>query len=122
MWVYYGDTGRVEGDDATRTATTYDATGAMTGTRPYTTEENAAADAAIAEATAQAQYEAGRLIVRQIVTDLRAEKARAQAVIDTPNATIKSNPAPYVVDVARAAKRIADAALDLARYAAPDRN
>ena len=36
MWVYYGDTGRVEGDDATRTATTYDATGAMTGTRPYT--------------------------------------------------------------------------------------
>ena len=25
MWVYYGDAGRVEGDDATRTATTYDA-------------------------------------------------------------------------------------------------
>ena len=50
MWVYYGDTGRVEGDDATRTATTYDATGAMTGTRPYTPRENAVADAAVADA------------------------------------------------------------------------
>ena len=119
MWVYYGDTGRVEGDDATRTATTYDATGAMTGTRPYTTEENAVADAAIAEAAALTQRKADQLAVRAIITDLRAEKARAQAVIDTPNSTIKSNPAPYVVDVARAAKRIADAAIDLARYVAP---
>ena len=49
MWVYYGDTGRIEGDDATRTATTYDATGAMTGARPYTPKENAAADAAVAD-------------------------------------------------------------------------
>ena len=80
--------------------------------RPLTPEELAARAAA-------AQYEADRLAVRQIITDLRAEKARAQAVIDTPNATIKSNPAPYVVDVARAAKRIADAAIDLARYVAP---
>lgn len=79
----------------------------------------AAADqAAIAEAAA-APREADRLTVRAIITDLQAEKARAQAVIDTPNATIKSNPAPYVNDVARAAKRIADAAIDLARYAAP---
>ena len=77
--------------------------------RPWTAEE-------LAAQAAQAQYEADRLTVRQIVTDLRAEKARAQAVIDTPNATIKSNPAPYVNDVARAAKRIADAAIDLARY------
>ena len=81
--------------------------------RPWTADELAAQAAA-------AQYEADRLTVRQIVTDLKAEKARAQAVIDTPNATIKSNPAPYVVDVARAAKRIADAAIDLARYVAPD--
>ena len=109
-------------DDTARTVTTYDETGAVASTRPYTAEENAAADAAVAEAAARAQRVAGRLTVRAIITDLQAEKARAQAVLDTPNATIKSNPAPYVVDVARAAKRIADAALDLARYAAPDRN
>ena len=57
MWVYYGDTGRVEGDDATRTATIYDATGAVTGTRPYTAGENAVADAAV---QAQADAEAAR--------------------------------------------------------------
>ena len=80
--------------------------------RPWTAEELAARAAA-------AQHEADRLTVRQIISDLQAEKARAQAVIDTPNATIKTNPAPYVVDVARAAKRIADAAIGLARYVAP---
>ena len=37
-------------DDATRTVTTYDETGAVTSARPYTTEENAAADAALADA------------------------------------------------------------------------
>ena len=58
MWVYYGDTGRVEGDDATRTATTYDAAGAMTGTRPYTAEENATADAAVASAASLVDIEA----------------------------------------------------------------
>ena len=110
---------KIAHDDASRTVTTYDETGAVTSSRPYTADENATADSAIAEAAAQAQREADRLTVRQIVIDLRAEKARAQAVIDTPNATIKSNPAPYVVDVARAAKRIADAAIDLARYVAP---
>lgn len=80
--------------------------------RPWTAEELAARAAA-------AQHEADRLTVRAIITDLQAEKTRAQAVIDTPNSTIKANPAPYVVDVARAAKRIADAAIDLARYVAP---
>ena len=107
-------------DSTTRTVTTYDAAGVVTSTRPYTAGENAAADAAAAEAAAQAQHAADRLTVRKIITDLQAEKARAQAVIDTPNSTIKSNPAPYVVYVARAAKRIADAAIDLARHVAPD--
>ena len=106
----------IDHNDTTRTVTTYDETGAVASTRPYTAEENAAA---VAEAAARAQRVAGRLTVRAIITDLQAEKARAQAVIDTPNATIKSNPAPYVNDVARAAKRIADAAIDLARYVAP---
>ena len=80
--------------------------------RPWTAEE-------LAARAEQAAYEAQQATVKAIITDLRTEKTRAQTVIDTPNATIKTNPAPYIVDVARAAKRIADAAIDLARYVAP---
>ena len=77
--------------------------------RPWTEAELAAQAAA-------AQYEADRLTVRQIVTNLQTEKARAQAVIDTTNATINNSPASHIKDTARAAKRIADAAIDLARF------
>ena len=108
---------RERADDATRTVTTWDAAGQVTSTRPYSPEENAAADSRAASEQAQAQREATRAAVRAIVDDLRAEKARAQAVIDATNATINAGPAPYVKDVARAAKRIADAAIDdLARF------
>lgn len=37
-------------DDTARTVTTYDASGAFNSTRPYTADENAAADAAAVEA------------------------------------------------------------------------
>ena len=77
--------------------------------RPWTAEELAAQAAA-------AQYEAQRLTVRQIVTDLQAEKTRAQVVIDKANAAITG---ADTKDVARAAKRIPDATIDLARYVAP---
>lgn len=77
--------------------------------RPWTAEELAAQAAA-------AQYEADRLTVKAIITDLRAEKARAQVVIDKANNAITG---ADTKDVARAAKRIADAAIDLARYVAP---
>ena len=80
--------------------------------RAWTAEEIAAQEAAAA-------YEAQRILVKAIITDLRAEKARAQTVIDATNATINNSPAPYIKDTARAAKRIADAAIDLARYVAP---
>ena len=80
--------------------------------RAWTAEELAAQ----AEAAA---YEAQRLLVKAIITDLRAEKGRAQNVIDTANATINASPASHIKDTARAAKRIADAAIDLARYVAP---
>ena len=80
--------------------------------RAWTAEEIAAQEAAAA-------YEAQRLIIKAIVADLRAEKGRAQAVIDATNATINNSPASYIKDTARAAKRIADAAIDLARYVAP---
>ena len=37
-------------DDISRTVTTYDETGAITSTRPYTADENAAADSVLADA------------------------------------------------------------------------
>lgn len=100
-------------DDAARTVTTYNSAGAVTSTRPYTPEENAEADAAAAAETARARREATRTAVKAIVTDLQAEKARAQTVIDKTNATITG---ADTKDVARAAKRIADAAIDLAKF------
>lgn len=45
-------------DDVARTVTTYDETGTVTGTRPYTADENAAADAAIAAQAEAAAWEA----------------------------------------------------------------
>ena len=80
--------------------------------RPWTADE-------LAAKAEQAAYDAQRATVKAIITDLQAEKARAQSVIDTPNATINASPAPHIKDVARAAKRIAGAAIDLARYVAP---
>ena len=80
--------------------------------RPWTAEE-------LAAKAEQAANKALRATIKAIINDLRAEKARAQTVIDTPNATINTSPAPHIKDVARAAKRIADAAIDLARFVAP---
>ena len=80
--------------------------------RPWTAD-------ALAAKAAQAAYDAQRATVKAVINDLRAEKARAQTVIDTPNATINTSPAPHIKDVARAPKRIADAAIDLARFVAP---
>ena len=74
--------------------------------RPWTAEE-LASQAAIFE------REQTRVTIKAIVTDLKAEKARAQSVIDKTNATIT---AADTKDVARAAKRIADATIDLARF------
>lgn len=67
----------------------------------------------------QVEYEALRATIRYIITDLRAEKDRAQTVINALNADINKSPASYIKDTARAAKRIADAAIDLARFVAP---
>lgn len=56
---------------------------------------------------------ASRAAVKAIITDLQAEKARADAVIAKTTAQITG---ADTKDVARAAKRIADAAIDLARF------
>ena len=100
-------------DDTARTVTTYGPTGQVTSTRPYTTAENAAADAAAAAEAAREERAADRAKVKAIITALQAEKTRVQAVIDKSNAAITG---ADTKDVARAAKRIADAAIDLARF------
>lgn len=55
-------------DDTTRTVTTYDEQGNITSERPYTVEENAAADAA-AQAAAQAQADAEAARARAELAD-----------------------------------------------------
>lgn len=68
-----------------------------------------------ARAAEEARQAAGAA-VRSIKSDIQAERARLQAVLDTPNSTINGSPASHVKEVARASLRIANAALDLARY------
>lgn len=97
-------------DDESKTYTDFRVTPAAV--RPYTAAEQLEADARAAAATARATREAARAAVKLVITDLQAEKARVQAVIDKTNATITG---ADTKDVARAAKRIADAAIDLAR-------
>lgn len=47
IWHHYGDDGHYSGDNETRIVTFYDEQGEVTGTRPYNTEENSAADSEI---------------------------------------------------------------------------
>ena len=61
-------------DDTTRAVTTYDETGALTSTRPYTAAENATADAAAAASAAQQ-------VAAALTTDAAADEAKiAQAI------------------------------------------
>ena len=110
-WSIYAADGTLleRGDDATRTVTT------STGTRPYTADENAAADKAAAAAVLAANERALRDGLTAAIDAALARQAAYQAVIDTPNATIKTNPAPYVVDLARQGKRSERALIRLIR-------
>lgn len=90
---------RVRRDDATRTYTEYNSSGVQTSTRPYTAEENAALDAAIAAAQARSNRSA-------IETNLLQDLATMQTIIDTANATINASPASYIKDIARAIRRL----------------
>ena len=60
-----------EHDDATRTVTTYDETGAVTSSRPYTADENAAADA-VAQARADAAAARTRAELADAILDATA--------------------------------------------------
>ena len=107
---YEGGTLARQWDDTTRTFTDY--TTDPDTVRPYTPAEQAAADTRAATEADEAAREALRAAVRLIVTDLQAEKTRCQTVIDKANSAITAGDTK---DVARAGKRIADAAIDLAR-------
>ena len=102
-------------DDQARTVATLDPDGVLLDTRPYTDAENAALDAQTAAQALQVEHDTTKVRVDAIIEDLKAEKDRAQVVIDKPNAQIT---AADTKDLARAVKRLADANIDLAKYAA----
>lgn len=110
---YQGGVLRERWDDTTRTYTAWNASGVQTSTRPYDAAENALADAAVASAAVAAARVANRAAVKLVITDLQAEKDRMDPVIAKTNAQITG---ADTKDVARAAKRIADAAIELARF------
>lgn len=99
-------------DDIARKVTYWDEEG-IPLTLAYTPEQNAEADARAASIAAHISREAARQAVKLIITDLQAEKARVQPVIDKANNLITGGDTK---DVARAAKRIADAAIELAKF------
>lgn len=89
---------REEWDDVTRIHTVWDATGAQLSTRPYTTAENAAADAA-----AQQQLLASNKSTVQ--TNLAQDLDAMQAIIDETNADLRTDPSQELKDIARAMRR-----------------
>jgi hypothetical protein len=97
IWVHH-EAGSTMLDDTTRTAVDYDLNGVDSPRRPYTAEENAAAD--IRQAARDA--EANRIAIEQ---SLNEALATLQALLDTPNSVIKSDPQTYIKDMARIMKR-----------------
>lgn len=97
-----------------RTYHEYDEQGEEILARPYNAEENAVADVSAVQAAQQASLDSSRAAVKLIITDLQTEKARVQPVIDLQNsATVTTS---QIKDVAKATKRVADAAIELARF------
>lgn len=85
-WDIYRHPGHLveRGDDTTRTVTTYDETGAITGSRPYDEDENAVADAAVAAAAHTAAVAAIRddLVSKAIAwLEADADQATARAAV-----------------------------------------
>ena len=88
QWSY-----RVEGDDATRTATVYDQYNNVVETRPYTDLENAAADArALNDTRAENEATLNSGLSEQIDNAIARKDAMA-AIKAMTNADINANPA-----------------------------
>ena len=77
-------------DDTARTVTTYDDAGTVTSTRPYTAEENAAADAAAVDA-------AVALVQKQADTVRTDDRTAAQNLLD--RITDDIGPTPTATDI-----------------------
>jgi len=84
-------------------------------TRPYTAEEMLARDLRIEQAALRAEFEATKAAVKLAIAELNGYMDAVQLVIDMDNATIKSNPAPAIKDIARAVKRGLGTTKDLAK-------
>ena len=134
---YIGGVLRERADDTARTATTWDAAGVVTSTRPYTAAENAAADRRAADAARQAV--AGQLVagttadlakLNQAITDLALllgdntttgslRQWRSSVTNQYSAATLRAL-ADLVITEARATRRVARQTLRLARQMAGD--
>lgn len=108
MWIRYADDGTViEGDDETRVAL-------VDGVpRPYTAEENKAADALAADTLARAEHAAARAAVRGILDDIDAQQDRAREVIDSPSDVRTVTADAFAAELAD----LTAAVKDLARFA-----
>ena len=98
-------------DDESRTYTDH----RTEQSRPYTDEENAAADQRAADATQAANDQALRDGLQDAIDAALLRQAAYQAVIDTPNSEIKANPQGHIVSIARQGKRSERALIRLAR-------
>ena len=81
-----------------------------TTTRAFTPEELAEAPSIIASRDAKQAHEADRTTIRAIINDIKLEQDRVQTVLDNVNSTAREK------DLARAAKRMGAAIIDLARF------
>lgn len=94
-------------NDSLRMVQVFDDNRALLSSRAYTPAENAEANARAVTAAEDAAREAARVAVKAIVADLKLEKDRVQPIIDTGSGDL--------LKLARAIKRVADAAIDLAK-------
>ena len=116
-------------DPVARTVTELDESGSVTDTRPFTADENAAADAmqaTLKRASAELDLVAG---MRREVQFMREAVGPGDAVpgtdslnaiINTANATINAAPAVHIKALARAVRALTRATIRLGRLAARD--
>ena len=118
-----------EFDPAARTVTELDRSGAVVGVRPFTAEENAAADATRAELDRAAAELNLTMSIRGELQAMREAVGPGDAapgtdslnaIINTANATINAAPAVHIKALARAVRALTRATIRLGRLAARD--
>lgn len=102
-------------DDTDRVVYAIHEDGTQVFLRDFTPEENLAADEHAAQAVLDANRDALLAGLQAEIDKALLRQAEYQSVIDTPNSTINSSPASYIVKVARQGKRSERAIIRLAR-------